>query len=77
MFVYVVKEDSTVTVRPIKAGPTEGDRVAVEAGVQPGERVVVDGLDRLREGAKVELAQRPDFNLNTEESKKGRSKKGP
>src|SRR5712664_4114800 len=77
MFVYVVKEDSTVTVRPIKAGPTEGDRVAVEAGVQPGERVIVDGLDRLREGAKVELAQRPDFNLNTEESKKGRSKKGP
>jgi multidrug efflux system membrane fusion protein len=77
MFVYVVKEDSTVTVRPIKAGPTEGDRVAVEAGVQPGERVVVDGLDRLREGAKVELAQRPDFNLNTEESKKGQSKKGP
>jgi multidrug efflux system membrane fusion protein len=76
-FVYVVKDDSTVTVRPIKPGPTEGDRVAVEAGLQPGERVVVDGLDRLREGAKVELAQRPDSNFKTEETKKGRSKKGP
>jgi multidrug efflux system membrane fusion protein len=75
MFVYVVKDDSTVTVRPVKPGPAEGERVAIEDGVQPGERVVVDGLDRLREGSKVELAQRPDFKM--EEARKGRSKKGP
>jgi len=77
MFVYVVKEDNTVTVRPVKPGPAEGERTAIEAGVQPGERVVVDGLDRLREGARVELAQQPDSNSSTEESRKGRSKKGP
>jgi multidrug efflux system membrane fusion protein len=53
-FVYVVKDDATVTVRQVKLGPAEGDRVAVEAGVAAGEVVVVDGMDRLREGARVE-----------------------
>ena len=56
MFVYVVKEDSTVTVRPVRPGAVEGARVAVESGVAEGERVAVDGMDRLREGAKVEVA---------------------
>jgi multidrug efflux system membrane fusion protein len=54
-FVYVVKPDDTVTVRPVKSGPVEGENCAIESGVQAGERVVVDGTDKLREGAKVEL----------------------
>jgi len=57
-FVYVVKADSTVTVRRVKLGPAQGEIVAVDAGLEVGERVVVDGADRLREGARVELASR-------------------
>jgi multidrug efflux system membrane fusion protein len=53
-FVYVVKPDNTVTVRVVKPGPTQGDDVSIEAGLEPGEQVVVDGADKLREGAKVE-----------------------
>jgi multidrug efflux system membrane fusion protein len=53
-FVYVVKEDNTVSVRPVKLGPGDGERVAVESGLAAGERVVVDGMDRLREGARVQ-----------------------
>jgi multidrug efflux system membrane fusion protein len=53
--VYVVKEDSTVSVRPITAGATEGLLTAVEQGLQAGERVVTDGVDRIREGARVEV----------------------
>jgi len=53
-FVYVVKSDNTVTVRVVKPGPTQGDNVSIEAGLAPGEQVVVDGADKLREGAKVE-----------------------
>ena len=49
-FVYVVKEDQTVSVRPLTLGPTEGEKVAVLEGLQPDERVVVDGADKLREG---------------------------
>lgn len=54
-FVYVVKADNTVTVRPIKLGPTQGEHAAVDTGITPSEMVVVDGADKLREGAKVEL----------------------
>jgi multidrug efflux system membrane fusion protein len=57
-FVYVVKADSTVTVRAVKLGPTQGEVVAVDSGVASGETVVVDGADKLREGAKIELASR-------------------
>jgi membrane fusion protein, multidrug efflux system len=53
-FVYVVKPDNTVTVRVVTLGPVQGDNVAIEAGLAPGEQVVVDGADKLREGAKVE-----------------------
>jgi multidrug efflux system membrane fusion protein len=55
MFVYVVKDDRTVTLRDVKTGPTEADATVIESGVEPGELVVVDGMDRLREGAKVDL----------------------
>jgi len=57
-FVYVVKDDSTVSVRPVKVGPSDGERVTVESGLAAGERVVVDGMDRLREGAKVQVGAR-------------------
>ena len=55
LFVYVVKPDRTVTVRVVKTGPTEGERVAIASGLQVGETVVTDGADKLREGSKVEL----------------------
>ena len=71
-FVYVVKEDNTVTVRPVKLGPTQGEIVAVESGVTPGEQVVTDGADRLREGARVEVADRSA----RPEKEKGGGKKG-
>ena len=58
IYVYVVKADNTVTLRQIKVGPAEADVTVVESGVETGELVVIDGTDRLREGAKVELASR-------------------
>jgi membrane fusion protein, multidrug efflux system len=54
-FVYVLKDDRTVALRPVKTGVSEGGNVAVESGLAPGETVVVDGSDRLRDGAKVEV----------------------
>jgi multidrug efflux system membrane fusion protein len=52
-FVYVVKPDDTVAVRSVTLGTTEGERVAVTAGLKVGERVVVDGADRLNNGVPV------------------------
>jgi multidrug efflux system membrane fusion protein len=54
-FVYVVKSDRTVAVQPVTPGPSEGDRVAALNGISPGDSVVVEGADRLHEGAHVEI----------------------
>jgi multidrug efflux system membrane fusion protein len=54
-FVYVVGTDTTVAIRPITPGAISGDVVAVEQGLKAGEQVVVDGADKLRQGAKVEV----------------------
>lgn len=54
-FVYVVQPDNTVSISKITLGPTQGDRVAVASGVEPGARVVVEGVDELTDGARVEI----------------------
>ena len=56
-FVYVVKPDETVTAQPVKLGPGDTQRIVVTEGIKPGDRVVTDGADRLKEGAKVRLVQ--------------------
>jgi membrane fusion protein, multidrug efflux system len=59
-FVYLVNADSTVSVRPVKLGVTEGDRVEVLAGLVPGDRIVIDGADKLRDGAKINIRAAAD-----------------
>ncbi|MGH8665944.1 MAG: efflux RND transporter periplasmic adaptor subunit, partial [Burkholderiales bacterium] len=75
LFVYVVKDDMTVTARPVELGPADGPRVSVVKGIKPGERVVVDGIDRLREGTRVSLAKRPEFKPSVDGGS-GAPKKG-
>jgi multidrug efflux system membrane fusion protein len=57
-FVYAVKADRTVEVRPVKVGLTEGNDASIETGLSEGERVVVDGVDKLQAGSKVRLQER-------------------
>lgn len=52
-YVYLVQPSGTVTQRRIRVGAAEGDRVSVDGDLKDGDQVVTDGLDRLREGAKV------------------------
>jgi membrane fusion protein, multidrug efflux system len=52
-FVCVVKPDQTVEARPVTVGVTDGDDVAIDAGLTVGEQVVVDGAERLRNGSPV------------------------
>jgi multidrug efflux system membrane fusion protein len=77
-YVYVIKDDSTVTVRVVKTGVVDGERVAITAGLEPGERVVVDGADKLREGAKVEVIERGASGMppGLENQKGGGDRKG-
>jgi multidrug efflux system membrane fusion protein len=55
----VVKSDQSVERRPIKVGPVRDGRAVIEAGLSPGERVVVDGQFKLRPGAKVAVTMVP------------------
>lgn len=57
VFVYVVKADKSVTVRPVTLGVTEGGETAIDAGLAPGELVVSDGAERLHEGSLVEVKE--------------------
>jgi multidrug efflux system membrane fusion protein len=54
-YVCLVKPDQTVTVRQVRLGPSEGDNSAIDEGLTPGDQVVVEGTERLREGVKVQL----------------------
>lgn len=54
-FVYVVREDRTVSQRAVKRGIATAERVAITDGLQAGEKVVTEGADRLRDGARVVL----------------------
>jgi multidrug efflux system membrane fusion protein len=52
-FVYVVKPDNTVEMRPVQVALTEGDNSAISQGLKSGERVVIEGQTRLKNGAAV------------------------
>jgi multidrug efflux system membrane fusion protein len=69
-FIYVVKADRTATVRPVSVGEIQGGKASIKAGLSPGELVVVDGQDRLREGTRVDLRPQsggPTQNNGTQE----------
>jgi membrane fusion protein, multidrug efflux system len=59
-FVYLVNADNTVSVRKVVLGVTDGDRVEVSSGLVPGDRIVIDGADKLRDGAKINVRTEAD-----------------
>lgn len=54
-YVFVLQQDRTVKQRPVVRGQPLGDRVQITTGLQVGERVITEGADRLRDGARVML----------------------
>ncbi|HXA22669.1 MAG TPA: efflux transporter periplasmic adaptor subunit, partial [Acetobacteraceae bacterium] len=56
-YVYVVGADQTVSMRKITLGPGDASRIVVTSGLSVGDVVVIDGADRLKDGAKVRLPQ--------------------
>ena len=57
-YVYTVDTEQTVSIAQIATGFVSGGNTVVTQGLQPGQRVVVDGLDKLRDGAKIEVIDR-------------------
>ncbi len=62
-FVFVVKPDHVVELRPVKTGITEGSDTSIDKGVQAGELVVTDGADKLQPGSRVTV--RPESGMSS------------
>lgn len=58
-FVYVIDEEGAAHIKEIVPGRVDGRYMAISAGLTAGERVVTDGVDRLREGSTVEIVDDP------------------
>lgn len=77
-FVYVVDGENKVSIRLVNAAASNGEDTLVEEGVQPGERLVLEGSDRLRDGAEVEVidskqAEQPKQSAAPDSSKRSGS----
>jgi multidrug efflux system membrane fusion protein len=55
-YVYFVNADDTVSVHKVTLGPSDGDNTAILSGLNVGDKVVIDGTDRLSDGAKISVA---------------------
>jgi membrane fusion protein, multidrug efflux system len=74
-FVYLINADNTVSVRPVQLGVTDGERVEVISGLAPGERIVIDGADKLRDGAKINVRSEADAASPPDAAKSGGKKR--
>ena len=61
--VYVVTADNKIEQHPIKVSRTSGDKWIVTSGIEPGERIVIEGLQRIRPGATVRVVEMPAAQL--------------
>lgn len=59
-YVYLLQPEGTVALRRIETGPVDGERIVVARGLAPGDRVVIDGVDNLRDGARVEAIDKAE-----------------
>jgi multidrug efflux system membrane fusion protein len=78
-FVYVVDPQLTIQVRRITLGPTEADKAVVLSNLAANETVVVEGIDRLREGGRVDIARKDGQAVaaspDTQAKSEGKSRK--
>ena len=58
-YVFLIKSDNTVAIQPVKTGASNANMVQILSGVKPGEHVVIDGIDRMREGTEVYVPNPP------------------
>ena len=76
-FVWVLNSDNKVSKHLVKPGIQDSQKVVIAAGLSAGDRVVTDGIDRLTEGAKVEVVEAHDASVSDEKTApRGYGKKG-
>lgn len=79
-YAYVMRDDKTVGLQNVVTGPVQGERVLITEGLKPGDKVVTQGVDRLRDGATVEVivpgktsqGESPQGDKSSGEGKRGK-----
>jgi membrane fusion protein, multidrug efflux system len=75
-FVYVVDDQSKVRLKPVQVGIATGTSAQILGGISEGERVVVDGTDRLVAGAQVRVRKAGDVDNPSDAAGGGRNGRG-
>lgn len=65
-FVYIINDDDKAEVRPVTLGPPKGNYLTILSGLKKGERVAIDGVDRLRDGKLTQPVDRSQQDKSTE-----------
>lgn len=74
-YVYRVNADQTVSLTKVKIGATSGENTIIEEGLEPGQIVVIDGLDKLRDRSKIRIVDRSAEAAAAEAGKKAPEQK--
>ncbi len=72
-YVYLVNANQTVSVRKVTPGPSDGKNTVILAGLEAGQTVVTDGMDRLSDGAKIHPVPTKNMNKDTSSPNTGLS----
>src|SRR5450830_1721965 len=64
-YVYVVNQGNSVMLRPVKSGNADGESIAISQGLNLEDTVVIDGIDKLRDGAKIKITTAGAAQKNT------------
>ncbi len=75
-FVFVLKDDNSVTTRQVKTGPIDGDLIAISEGLSPNEKLVIDGMDKLRDGSRVNVVKLDNIPVQPKTGPEGQAQSG-
>src|SRR5438105_5622280 len=76
-YVFVMKQDKTVEIKPVQVAITEGNVAQIASGVAPGDTVVTDGQDKLQSGSHVEPHQQQPGPAGTQPMQAGSPDEAP
>ena len=76
-FAFVIQDDQTVRMRPLKVAQIERGEALIDDGLLPGERVVVDGQYKLQAGSRVRAAEAAGASTNAGDRSRGPAGKKP
>lgn len=61
-FVYLISANDTVKQKKVQVGPAQGQSIIVKSGLNPGDKIVLEGIQKIHQGSVVDTAKNPNTN---------------